>query len=260
MNIFVFDIETIPDTDTGRKVYELPELSIEDTGKALFHLHQQESGNSFLPHYLQKIIAISVVLRTPKQLKVWSLGDCHSTEQDLIERFFAGIEKYTPVLVSWNGSGFDLPVIHYRALLHGIPSTIYWENGEFNAQFKWNNYLNRFHERHTDVMDILSGYQGRACTSLDKIATLLNLPGKMVMSGDNVWDNYLKGKIEFIRNYCEIDVLNTFLIFLRFQLIRGRLTKEEYENEILTVKSVLEQEKKSHFNEFLQQWNNKNGI
>ena len=113
---------------------------------------------------------------------MWSLGDAEASEAELVRRFFDGIEKFTPTLVSWNGGQFDLPVLHYRALLHGIAAPRYWDTGDVDREFRWNNYLSRFHERHTDLMDVLAGYQVRATASLDDIALLLGLPGKMGMS------------------------------------------------------------------------------
>ena len=110
MTILVFDIETIPDTQAGRTLYNLEGLSDKDTAEAMFALRRAKSGNDFLPHYLQKICAISIVLSQGNSLKVWSLGDESASEQELIKRFFAGIDKHTPTLVSWNGCGFDLPV------------------------------------------------------------------------------------------------------------------------------------------------------
>jgi predicted PolB exonuclease-like 3'-5' exonuclease len=257
MNIFVFDIETVPDVDAGRRLYNLNNLSDADVAAAMFKLRRQACGNDFLPLHLQCIVAISVVLRTHEQFQVWSLGSLASTEKELIERFFAGIDKYTPTLVSWNGCGFDLPVIHYRALLHGIAAPRYWDNGEDDPGFRWNNYLNRFHYRHTDLMDILAGYQSKANAPLDQIATMLGFPGKMGMSGKHVWQHYLAGDKAGIRNYCETDVVNTYLVFLRFELMRGKLTSAQYDNECKIVRERLQQLDKPHLTEFLEYWHAK---
>lgn len=253
MTVLVFDIETIPDVEAGRKLYDLYDLSDEDTAKALFALRRAKVGNDFLPHYLQKICAISLVMAKGAQVKVWSLGDEQSDEKELINRFFAGIEKYTPTLVSWNGSGFDLPVLHYRSLLHGISAPTYWEMGDNNQGFRWNNYLSRFHYRHMDLMDIIAGYQNRAFAPLDDIAHLLGFPGKMGMSGSKVWEQYAAGEIKSIRNYCETDVLNTYGVYLRLELIRGVINQIEYDERISRLKSYLGSEsEKAHFQEFLQ--------
>lgn len=255
MNIFVFDIETIPDVAAGRRLYELEDLDDKNVAQVMFHKRAEESGGSeFLRHHLQRIVAISVVLKSADRFKVWSLGDPDAAEAELIQRFFDGIERFTPTLVSWNGSGFDLPVIHYRSLLHAVAAPRYWDTGSDDRDFKWNNYLSRYHERHTDLMDVLSAYQPRAAARLDEIATLLGFPGKMGMDGSKVWDSFQAGEIEGIRNYCETDVLNTYLVFLRFELIRGRLTRNDYEQTCQQVRDELLRENKPHLNEFLQNW------
>jgi hypothetical protein len=259
MNIFVFDIETVPDISAARRIYNLPDLNDQDMTIALQHMRRQETGGSeFLRLHLQKIVAISVVLRTQNTLKVWSLGETQSPEEELIQRFFAGLEKYSPTLVSWNGGGFDLPVIHYRALLHRITASRYWDMGDDDNSFRYNNYLNRFHYRHMDLMDILAAYQSRANAPLDQIATMLGFPGKMGMSGDKVWQSFQEGKISEIRNYCETDVLNTYLVYLRFELLRGKLTHESYQQECQKVRDLLQSENKPHLLEFLQAWPNNN--
>jgi len=252
MTVLVFDIETIPDIESGRTLHDLGELSDHDTAEAMFALRREKVGNDFLPHYLQKICAISLVIANGSQLKVWSLGDEKSDEKELITRFFAGIDKHMPTLVSWNGSGFDLPVLHYRSLLHGVPAPTYWETGENQQNFRWNNYLSRFHYRHIDLMDLIAGYQNRAFAPLDDISTMLGFPGKMGMSGSKVWDNYLAGEIKHIRDYCETDVLNTYCVFLRFELIRGTINQNEYAASIEQLKNYLATEKeKVHIQEFL---------
>lgn len=253
MTILVFDIETIPDVESGRKLYQLDALSDQDVVNAMTALRRIKSGTDFLPHYLQKIVAISLVLANPTQLKVWSLGDETADEKELIQRFFSGIDKHMPTLVSWNGSGFDLPVLHYRTLFHGLSAPTYWEIGEQHQAFRWNNYLNRFHYRHLDLMDVLAAYQNKAFAPLDEIASLLGFAGKMGMAGNKVWEHYQQGDIRGIRDYCETDVINTYGIYLRFELIRGNLTQPEYQNELLRLKHYLTQElQKPNFQDFYE--------
>lgn len=255
MNILVFDIETIPDIETGRRLYDLDGLSDRETGEVMYTQRRQQTGNSeFLRHHMHRIIVISVVLRTSDKISVWSIGDNNSSEKEIVQRFFDGIERYSPTLVSWNGRGFDLPVLHYRSLLHGISAPRYWETGGEDQSFRWNNYISRFHERHTDLMDVLSGYEGRAVAPLDEIASMCGFPGKMGMSGDKVWEYYLDGNIEAIRNYCETDVLNTYLVFLRYELIRGRKTQAGYDAECEKLREMLKSESKPHLTEFLDAW------
>jgi 3'-5' exonuclease len=254
MPVFVFDIETVPDVELGRRIHGLGDLTDKQVGYVMQAKRREEAGTEFLSYEQQRVVAISVALRTRDTFKVWSLGDPGAPEAEIIQRFFDGIEKYTPELVSWNGSGFDLPVLHYRALRHGIVAPRYWESGDEDQAFRFNNYLNRYHARHLDLMDVLSSYQARARVGLQAAATLLGLPGKLGMSGDKVWDAYLNGQIEMIRNYCETDVLNTFLVFLRFEMMRGRLLREEYLGEVARVRDALALQAKPHFLEFLAAW------
>lgn len=256
MNVFVFDIETVPDVDSARRLHKLDGLSDADVAKVMFHLRRRETGGSdFLRLHLHRIVAIAAVLRSGDKVKVWSLGEEDSDEAELLRRFFDGVDRFVPTLVSWNGSGFDLPVLHYRALMHGISAPRYWDTGDDDRDFRWNNYHGRFHSRHTDLMDVLAAYQARANAPLDEIATMLGFPGKMGMSGAHVWDSYLAGDLPGIRNYCETDVLNTYLVYLRFQLIRGQLSSAEYARECKLLRDSLVQEDKTHLNEFVTAWN-----
>jgi len=255
MNILVFDIETVPDIVTGRRLYDLDGLNDADVAKIMFHKRREETGDSeFLRHHLHRIVAISVVMRHADQLKVWSLGDEQSEEADLIRRFFDGIEKYTPTLVTWNGSGFDLPVLHYRSLVHGVPAPRYWDTGDLDRDFKWSNYLSRFHWRHIDLMDVLAGYQPRASAPLDDIAQMLGLPGKLGMDGSKVWAAYQAGQLSEIRDYCETDVLNTYLVYLRFELMRGNIDVAGFEQEMQRTRDLLRADSRPHLQAFLNAW------
>ncbi len=251
----IFDIETIPDTDGLKILLGLPEeTSADDVANIAFHQRRQHNGSDFLPLQQHKVCAISCALREGDSFKVWTLGSAESSEAEIIQRFFDGIEKYTPNLVSWNGGGFDLPVLHYRGLVHGIQAPRYWDMGDDDREFKWNNYISRYHMRHLDLMDLLAMYQPRANAPLDEIAQLCGFPGKLGMDGSKVWDAYKAGEIEAIRNYCETDVANTYLVFLRFQLMRGALNAASYANEIALVRETLTTYNGIHWQEFLNSW------
>ena len=250
----VFDIETVPDTALGSQLLGFKGISDEDVAKAMAFNQMQEKGTDFLPLYQHRVVAISAAWRSAEGFKVWSVGSEESDEKEIVQRFFEGIDRYSPELVSWNGAGFDLPVLHYRALLHGIRSPRYWETGDEDRSFRYNNYLSRFHWRHIDLMDVLSGFQNRARAPLDAIATMLGFPGKMGMAGDKVWDSYRQGEIRKIRDYCETDVLNTYLVYLRFQFMRGQLDEAGLEKEYALVRQVLEESGEQHLQEFLQAW------
>jgi len=103
-------------------------------------------------------------------------------------------------------------------------------------------------------MDVLAGYQNRAVARLDEIATMLGFPGKMGMDGSKVWDSFQAGNIEGIRDYCESDVLNTYLVYQRFELIRGRINAGQYQQVCEQLRTELAQENKPHLTEFLDNW------
>jgi predicted PolB exonuclease-like 3'-5' exonuclease len=145
-------------------------------------------------------------------------------------------------------------VLHYRALRHKVQAHRYWEMGDMDQSYKWNNYVSRFHWRHVDLMDVLSGFQGRGRIGLDQMSQLLGFPGKLGLSGEGVWDAHLQGRSEDIRNYCETDVVNTYLIYLRFELMRGRLTHEEHEREVEIVRAGLAGAERPHLRGYLDAW------
>jgi predicted PolB exonuclease-like 3'-5' exonuclease len=254
MNTLVFDIETVPDVALGRRLYGLEGLSDAQVAKAMFALRRQDTGGDFLPLEQHRVVAISCALRSGDGLTLWSLGDLGTEEGELLQRFFDGIDKYTPDLVSWNGSGFDLPVLSYRALAAGVQAARYWERGDADPSFRHNNYLSRYHARHTDLMDVLSGFQGRGRVSLANIACLLRLPGKLGFDGSQVWSAFQAGDLAGIRRYCETDVLNTYLVYLRFGLLRGQLSLEQHGAEVARVKALLAAAREPHLAEFLRAW------
>ncbi len=255
MAVLIFDIETIPDVQMGRRLYSLSNDNDYEVARMMLSRRQEETGGSdFLPLHLHRIVAISAVLFIGNKLKIGSLASLDAPESELITRFFNCIEKYTPTLVSWNGGSFDLPVLHYRALHHAVSAPTYWNIGETDSGFRWNNYLNRYHYRHMDLMDILSAYQPRAYAPLHEIALLLGLPGKLGMQGNQVFEQFYTGHLEAVRNYCEIDVLNTYLIYLNFEKMRGKLSMEQQEQAQQELIAYLKQAKKTHFDEFLSAW------
>ena len=249
--VLVFDIETVPDVETGRRLLGLDGMDDAAVAQAMSAQRQQARGNDFQPPHLHRIVAISIALRRDEELRVFSLGTEQDGEAELVRQFFRGIDKYQPVLVSWNGGGFDLPVLHYRALKHGIAAPRYWAT---DGESKWDNYIGRYQFRHTDLMDVLALYNGRSSAPLHEIAVMLGLPGKLGMDGSQVAAAYAAGKLAEIRAYCETDVLNTWLIYLRFLLMRGQLADAEYRTELALARDFLTQRDATHWREFLAAW------
>ena len=255
--VLVFDIETIPDIDGLRRLNGLP-ASLSDAEVAEYAYQQQRArnGSDFLPHYLHRVAVISCLMRSDEGLKVWSLAEPRLAEGEIIQRFFAGIERYVPNLVSWNGGGFDLPVLHYRGLVHGVSAGRYWDMGDDDRDFRYNNYISRYHNRHLDLMDLLALYQPRANAPLDQLAKLIGAPGKLGMDGSAVWQAWQDGRIDEVRDYCETDVVNTWLVYLRFQQMRGHLTAQGRADEEALVRQHLTAAEGTHWREFLAAWAN----
>ncbi|MCK4709752.1 MAG: 3'-5' exonuclease, partial [Gammaproteobacteria bacterium] len=181
--------------------------------------------------------------------KVWSLGDANSSEEDLLQRFYDGIERFSPTLVSWNGNGFDLPVIHYRSLLYPVNAGCYWSTGGVE-----NNDYSRFAHKHTDLMDVLSGHQVQASVGLAEIATLCGFPGNMCFQDNQVWKTWLAGDMDVIRDTAETRVLNTYLVYLNWQRNLGHIDQQQYVKQCQQVRDLLKNSSKAHFIEFEKSW------
>jgi len=252
--VLVFDIETIPDVAGIRLLHDLPaDLPDAEVAEVAFQKRRGASGNDFLPPHLHRIIVISCVLRNDEGVRIFSIGEPDATEPVTIQRFFEGINKYVPQIVSWNGRNFDLPVLIARGLIHGVAAQCFWDTGQDNKDMKWSNYINRFHDRHLDLMDVLSIYGGRG-SPLDELSRLSGFPGKLGVGGSAVWDTWRKGAIGPIRDYCETDCANTYLLFLRFQMMRCALSRDDYQRETQLLRAYLERQNLPHWAEFLSLW------
>ena len=255
-SVLVFDIETIPDV-LGLRVLRGSGASLSDAEALAEELAERKAAgrSEMLPLYLQRVLVISCVFRSAKGMTVQSFTDADGkSEGAIIQTFFDKIEKHQPQLVSWNGGGFDLPVLHYRGLKHGVVADKYWDLGEDEREYKWNNYISRYHLRHLDLMDLLALYQPRANAPLDAMAKLCGLPGKLGMDGSQVYAAYLAGQLEDIRRYCETDVMNTWLMYCRFQKMRGGFTALEHERETALARDSLKAIDEPHWAEYLQAW------
>ncbi len=256
--VLVFDIESIPDIEGLRALRAAPaDLTDEQVYAGWLEDRKAKGQSDFMPLHLQRVLVISCVFRNAEGLRIHSFVDRDGqSEGKVVQTFFHAVEKHTPQLVSWNGGGFDLPVLHYRGLRHGVEASKYWDLGEDDREFKWNNYISRYHMRHLDLMDLLAMYSPKNNAPLDAMAKLCGFPGKLGMDGSQVYAQYLAGQTEDIRRYCETDVMNTYLVYCRFQKMRGGLTEAEYEQEIAMVKDTLGNlaPAESHWDEYLAAW------
>ena len=253
--ILVFDIETVPDIAGLRRAQGVPaDLADEAVLDWFAQRRRAQTGSDFMPLQYQRIVAIACALRDSAGFKIASVGTVEDDEPELVRRFFDLIDKHTPQLVSWNGGGFDLPVLNYRALIHGVTAAKYWDWGDDDRDFKFNSYLGRYHTRHLDLMDVLAMYQPRASAGLDAMARLCGFPGKLGMDGSEVHAAILAGRLDEVRRYCETDVLNTYLVYQRFRLMRGEQGAGEYAKEVSLARERITALNAPHWQEFIAAW------
>jgi len=263
-DVIVFDIETVVDADAARRVLRIPDASDAEARDALslYFLEKTDGRNDFPRQPFHQVVAISYghMIREPGEegnelvmRRLATGGDQNSSEKEILQGFFHLIETRAPQLVSFNGRGFDVPVLKYRAMAHALSCPRWFTQGD-----KWNNYDTRYSsEYHCDLLEVLSDFGASARCSMDEVAALLNVPGKLDSAGDNVRAMFEAGQIEAIRDYCETDVLTTMLIFLRHQLFSGAISASVYARAMLGVSNYLESESETrpHLLEYLQAWN-----
>lgn len=258
--VLCFDIETIPDIAGLRRLNGI-DAAVSDAAvaEAAFAARREKTGNDFLPLHLHRVLVVGCLFRDDEGVRVRCLGQPEDPEGRLVQDFYRIIERYTPQLVSWNGSGFDLPVLNYRGLINAVQAPRFWELGDDDRDFRYNNYISRYHTRHTDLMDLLALYSPRANAPLDDLARLCGFPGKLGMDGSQVWQAYGEGRINEIRAYCETDVANTYLMYCRFQLMRGHWSAEQYHREVGVIRRSLAELPGQHWVQYLQAWPEEKG-
>ncbi len=261
--LFVFDIETIPDTSA------VANLTGSDSRDELvlrqqleqYHLDITDGKNAFLRQPFHKVVAISFleaeIDRSSggekyilKELR--SGGKPESNEKELLEGLFNYLAKSKPRFISFNGRTFDLPVLKYRAMKHGISAPWLYNSGD-----KWNSYSSRYSlDWHCDLLEALSEFGASARIKLNEVCSIMGFPGKFGVDGSKVSEMYDDGKIKEIRDYCETDVLNTYLVYLRYMQHRGDLSKDGYNRAIGDVLALIDNEKaaRPHLEEFFDAW------
>ncbi|MBL1353389.1 MAG: 3'-5' exonuclease [Zetaproteobacteria bacterium] len=259
----VFDIETVADAESARRLLGSPDLSDIQARDALakYFLDKTDGKNDFPRQPFHQVVAISYVHLLHERdahgsqwilKRIASGGVAESSEKELLEGFFHLIETRTPQLVSFNGRCFDMPVLKYRAMRHGL-SCPRW----FSAGDRWNNYESRYSSvYHLDLLEVLSDYGASARCSMDEVAAVFEIPGKLEVAGSDVRGLFESGDISAIRHYCEMDVCSTLLIFLRWQLFQGILNDVAYAQLLQSLRNYLdaEGEEKPHFMRFLEAW------
>lgn len=259
--LLVFDIETVADIEGARRVYpELADLNNDDTSTALTSLRIQEAGHDFMRLPLQRIVCISGLYIKDGVFSLFSLTAETLSEKDIIAKFFRAFKdvKNLPQLVSWNGSGFDIPVLIYRAMQYDLSVPLLFEEGNRINSMRFDNYVNRYQSRHLDLMDRFSQYGGSRREAMTIVASLYGLPGKTDIDGSMVGDLVKDKQWHKLSIYCESDVINTWLIYLRWQRLIGKLSSDDFKNwQIQTrqyLNAKLEEDSSVRHEAFLNDW------
>lgn len=263
-SIFVFDIETVPDTDVVKHLVDTKSKSVKKLREELEEYHVKLSGNPFPRQPFHKVVAVSFVeadivregngQESYHITDVRSGGNAESSEEEIIKGFYKYLSKKTPRIVSYNGRTFDLPVMKYRAMKYGVAAPWLYQSGD-----KWNNYMQRYSlDWHCDLLESFSDYGASCRAKMNEVCSILGVPGKIGVDGSKVTDLYDDGKIKEIRDYCETDVLNTYLLYLHDQHHRGNMSRTHFYESAQELANYLDahkkEEGKAHFSEFLEEW------
>jgi 3'-5' exonuclease len=226
VTVVVFDLETIPDTVAGRRLYGFDGTTQEVAAAMLARRREESQGKTdFLKPAFHRIVAVgAVALSLGDKVRV-TVSKCAGVgERDLVTTFLGWLKK-KPQLVSWNGGGFDLPVIRYRSLLYLLDTTTLYGPPE---QKQYDSYLYRYGTAHVDLMDVLAGYGASTQLGLDELARLAGLPGKNIATGDQVAALAEAGDWQTISQYVGSDAVQTALLFLRWWFGRGGIPAAVY--------------------------------
>lgn len=239
MSVLVLDCETIPNINLLRQEVSDSTNLTEEELVTKFFSDKGTPEKTFLPVAFHSIVSMSILLKSENDI---ILGDActvdrststfEEIERSMVQQFFSIIDDMKPTVVTWNGKNFDTALLQYKAMQYGIQSGKYWDTGYLDQSAKWSQYTSRYHDMHIDMKDIICSYNINASTSLDAMSHLIGLPGKVGIGGEHVWDAYKDGKIADIIDYCNVDTINTYIIYLRFSFIRGKLSKSTYNREI----------------------------
>jgi predicted PolB exonuclease-like 3'-5' exonuclease len=217
MHVIVWDLETVPDLNGFAAANDLVGKTDEEIREAI--------GDKFPKQIYHSIVCIGALV-AHKERDCWAVdavGAPHvgeRTEKQLISAFVEKIAELNPQLVTFNGNTFDLPVLRYRAMINGVSA----------PGLSARPYFNRYTEDALNLCDALSSFSSQARATLDEISKIMGMPGKPDgMKGSEVAAYYRAGRIKEIADYCETDIVNTYRVWLRYELFRGNLSPIQFQ-------------------------------
>jgi 3'-5' exonuclease len=216
-HVIIWDIETIPDLQGFAAANYL-------VGKTQAEI-REVMGDKFPKHVYHSIVCIGALVahREDDKWMVDAIGAPHigeRSEKELVRAFIDKIADLKPQLVTFNGNSFDLPVLRYRAMVHRVAA----------PGLSARPYFNRYTDDAIDLCDVLSSFASQAKATLNEICKVMGMQGKPDgMHGGEVARYCLDGRIKEVAEYCETDIVNTYRVWLRYELFRGHLTNTALE-------------------------------
>jgi len=254
----VFDVETAADAELVAKLrYPGEELAPAEAVRRYRDELLERHGSDFIPYTFQVPISITVakVAGDGRLIDVVALDEPEFRSHVMTDHFWRGWEAYRrPVLVSFNGRGFDLPLLELAAFRYGLSLP-----GWFDQTAKsYDQPRNRFNtDAHVDLCELLTNFGATRFTGgLNLAANLLGKPGKMDVQGDMVQDMYDAGRLAEINDYCRCDVLDTYFVFLRTRVLLGQMKLDTEQQIIAETKQWLEQraDQSAAYRLYLDRW------
>ncbi len=231
----ILDTESVPDGGLLNRVkYSGENLSSEEAVRRAQEEAREKSrdGSDFLPVTFQYPVAVCV-LRVASDFTIQALTALdtpHYRPVEIVRKFWQGVALYKAKLVTFNGRGFDLPLLELAAFRSGCSAREYFYSSR-----------NRYNGNHIDLFDWLSNYGAcRLAGGLDLLAKLLGKPGKMEVAGNQVYQMYQAGKFQEINDYCMFDTLDTYFVFLRSRVLAGELDSNEESERVQQARQWLE--------------------
>jgi 3'-5' exonuclease len=215
-NVIIWDIETTPDLQGFAAANYL-------VGKSDAEI-REVMGDKFPKHIYHSIVCIGALVahREDDKWAVDAIGAPHigeRSENELVQAFVDKIADLNPQLVTFNGNSFDLPVLRYRSMVHGVVA----------PGLSARPYFNRYTDDAIDLCDVLSSFSSQAKATLHEICKVMGMSGKPAgIHGGEVARYCLEGRIKEVADYCETDIVNTYRIWLRYELFRGQLNNAEF--------------------------------
>lgn len=264
--VWAFDVEWVPDPDSGRRAYGLPPDLADEA--VLEYMWKQGGATDADPRpYLKTVlccvVSIAAVIRKQTgdgsvSLKLHSLpspDESAASEPDILRRFLTALGKAKPQLVGFNSQSSDIVILMQRALSNRLALPDFCKRPA--KPWEGVDYFARGNDFNIDLKEDLSGW-GKATPSLHELATVCRIPGKLGTDGQDVIDLWLAGDVRRIVQYNECDAITTFLLWLRTALLAGHVTPEQHQREETQLEALLAERAESpeqrHLADYLAAW------